>query len=56
MKGEIVVNGENYNSYSTPLGLGNDEIAYVMNYINNIWGNNYADLITEEDVTNIIGK
>lgn len=54
MKGEIVVNGETYNSYMAPLGLGNDEIADVMNYINHSWGNDYGDLITEEEVTKLL--
>ncbi|RZN79994.1 MAG: cytochrome c [Winogradskyella sp.] len=56
MKGEITVNGEAYNSYMAPLGLGNDEIADVMNYINNSWGNNFGKMITEEEVTNVIKK
>ncbi|MBT8245498.1 MAG: cytochrome c [Winogradskyella sp.] len=56
MKGEIIVNGKTYNSYMAPLGLGNDEIAHVMNYINHTWGNNFADMLTEEEVTKVIKK
>ncbi|WP_299118147.1 cytochrome c [uncultured Winogradskyella sp.] len=56
MKGEIVVNGETYNSYMAPLGLGNDEIADVMNYINNSWGNDFGKMISEEEVANLIKK
>ncbi|WP_299521302.1 cytochrome c [Winogradskyella sp.] len=54
MKGEIVVNGITYNSIMTPLGLSDKEVADVMNYINNSWGNNYGKLITVEEVTKVI--
>ena len=36
-----------------PLGLENDEIADVMNYITNSWGNSNATLITEQEVSEI---
>lgn len=54
MWGEIVVNGITYNSVMAPLGLSNEEVADVMNYINNSWGNNYGKMITTEDVTKVI--
>ena len=54
MSGEIVVNGVTYNSVMTPLGLSNEEVADVMNYINNSWGNNYGEIITAEDVIKVI--
>ena len=54
MKGEMVVNGITYNSLMTPLGLSDEEVADVMNYINNSWGNNYGELITPEEVTKVI--
>jgi mono/diheme cytochrome c family protein len=53
LKGKITVNGKVYNSYMAPLGLGNDEIADVMNYINYNWGNKYGEIVTEEEVTKI---
>lgn len=56
MSGEMIVNGITYNSVMTPLGLTNEEVADVMNYINNSWGNNYGKFITAEEVTNIIKK
>jgi len=37
-QGEIVVNGATYNGVMSPMGLENDEIADVMNYIMNSWG------------------
>ncbi|MHA7843713.1 MAG: c-type cytochrome [Winogradskyella sp.] len=54
MSGEIVVNGITYNSVMAPLGLSNEEVADVMNYINNSWGNNFGKMITTEDVTKVI--
>ena len=53
MSGEIVVNGITYNSAMATLGLSDEEVADVMNYINNSWGNKYGKLITPEEVTNI---
>ena len=51
--GEITVNGITYNGVMAPLGLENDEIADVMNYITNSWGNSNATLITEQEVSEI---
>ncbi|MBV7267858.1 c-type cytochrome [Winogradskyella luteola] len=56
MSGKIIVNGITYNSVMTPLGLSNEEVADVMNYINNSWGNNYGKFLTAQEVTNIIKK
>ncbi|MCC1484957.1 c-type cytochrome [Winogradskyella immobilis] len=53
LKGKITVNGKVYNSYMAPQGLGNDEIADVMNYINHSWGNTYGEIVTEEEVAKI---
>ncbi|WP_439153370.1 c-type cytochrome [Winogradskyella sp.] len=56
MSGKIIVNGITYNSVMSPLGLTDEEVADVMNYINNSWGNNYGEIITSEDVTKVIKK
>ena len=53
MKGEIVVNGKTYNNQMISQGLDNEEIADVMNYILNTWGNISEKTITENDVENI---
>ncbi len=52
-KGKIVVNGTTYNSYMARLGLSDDEVADVMNYITNSWGNKNETMVTEEEVANI---
>jgi mono/diheme cytochrome c family protein len=53
LKGEIVVNGITYNGFMANPGLDIDEIADVMNYITNSWGNKNAKRITIEEVEDI---
>ncbi len=52
-KGEITVNGIKYNGNMTPMGLDDKEIADVMNFINNSWGNLSETIVTKEDVAAI---
>lgn len=52
-KAQMVVNGVTYNGVMMPMSLEDDEVADVMNYINNSWGNNYGKEITLEDVTKV---
>lgn len=52
-QGEIVVNGKKYNGVMAPLGLSDDEVADVMNYILNSWGNSCDKMVTEEEVASI---
>lgn len=51
--GEIVVNEVTYNSFMAPLGLSDDEVADVMNYIMNSWGNEADSMITVDFVKSI---
>lgn len=53
LKGKITVNGKVYNGNMTAQGLGDDEIADVMNYINHSWGNDFGKIVTEEEVGKI---
>ena len=53
LSGPIIVNGEEYDAVMQNQGLDNEEIADVMNYILNSWGNKSTDMITEERVANI---
>ncbi|MBQ0767969.1 MAG: cytochrome c [Bizionia sp.] len=53
LSGEIIVNGERYNSVMAPLGLTDKEIADVMNYITNSWGNTNDNEISVEEVSKI---
>ena len=49
--GVITVNGVKYDSRMEKMGLYDDEIADIMNYTLNSWGNKYNERITEKDVT-----
>ncbi|WP_235016342.1 cytochrome c [Aquimarina sp. AU474] len=53
LNGPIEVNGKTYNSAMTSLGLEDEEIADVMNYIMNSWGNTQKTIVTIEEVTDI---
>ncbi len=53
MSGEILVNGVTYNSTMAPLGLSDEEVADVMNYINNSWGNTIENFVTIEKVSEL---
>ncbi|MDO1500060.1 cytochrome c [Winogradskyella maritima] len=53
MKGEITVNGQTYNNVMAPMGLADDEVADVMNYINHSWGNDFGEMVTEAEVSKI---
>lgn len=51
--GPITVNGVIYNNTMAPMGLENDEIADVINYILNSWGNTADVIVTEAYVRGI---
>ena len=53
LRGPIKVNGVSYNSNMINQGLDEEEIADVMNYILNSWGNSSTVIITEEKVASI---
>lgn len=53
MTGETKVNGVTYKNVMAPLGLSDSEVADVMNYINNSWGNKNKKMITKEIVEKI---
>ncbi len=52
-KGEIIVNGETYKGVMSPLGLSDEEVADVMNYISNTWDNKNDTLTTPEEVSKV---
>jgi nitrite reductase (NO-forming) len=47
LSGEITVNGHKYNNVMPSQNLSDDEIANVMTYIYNSWGNNKTDVTPE---------
>ena len=54
-EGEITVNGEIYNGIMPPQKLNDDEIAAVLTYAMNSWGNT-AEKITTEEVRVVRGS
>ncbi|WP_439132935.1 c-type cytochrome [Polaribacter sp.] len=56
IRGKIVVNDVEYKGIMASLGLYEDEVADVMNYITNSWGNKNPKMITEEEVIKIEKK
>lgn len=53
LTGPIEVNGEEYNSVMTDLGLTDQEVADVMNYIFTAWDNNIEPPVTVEEVAKL---
>ena len=53
--GEITVNGKQYNSVMTRQMLSSDEIANVLTYVYNSWGNNKT-IVTKEMVDKVKNK
>jgi mono/diheme cytochrome c family protein len=48
--GEVVVKGKKYNNTMPPMGLSNQEIADVLNYVRNSWSNKHHKMITVKHV------
>jgi mono/diheme cytochrome c family protein len=53
LSGPIEVNGEKYNNVMAALGLSDQEVADVMNYISNSWGNTSKNEVTLEEVSSL---
>lgn len=54
LTGEIKVNGKKFNNtMPPPAGLSNQEIADVLNYIRNSWGNKHRQMISFEQVEQV---
>ena len=51
--GEILVNGKKFNSTMPSMGLSNQEVADVMNYISNSWSNKNPKMISLEQVESV---
>ncbi|MFV8368847.1 c-type cytochrome [Flavobacterium sp. LB2R40] len=51
--GEIIVNKIKYNSSMPLMGLTDQEVADVMNYVMTSWGNTQTKIVTEKEVAAI---
>ncbi len=53
LQGPITVNGKEYNSIMTNQNLSDEEIADVLNYVMNTWGNTH-EMITVDRVKKVV--
>ncbi|MEZ4803402.1 MAG: cytochrome c [Gelidibacter sp.] len=53
MSGKITVNGQNYNTAMAPLGLTDEEVTDVLNYVTNSWSNKNSKMFTVDEVSKI---
>lgn len=53
ISGKITVNGKTYYNYMENPGLTTKEVADVMNYILNSWGNTSDKMVTPEEVETV---
>ena len=56
LEGEIIVNGVVYDNAMNPIELSDQEIADVMNYVLNSWGNRSDDMVTADEVSSIFSN
>jgi mono/diheme cytochrome c family protein len=54
MEGKITVNGKEYDNMMPNPGLDNKQVADVMNYIKNSWGNSSGKKIITPEMVNAI--
>ena len=50
LNGEITVNKKKYNKNMASMGLSNQEVADVLNYVMTSWGNKQSKIVTEKEV------
>lgn len=48
--GEVIVKGKKFNNIMPPLGLSDQEVADVLNYVMNSWSNKQKKMVTLEEV------
>ncbi|WP_064972224.1 PQQ-dependent sugar dehydrogenase [Kordia jejudonensis] len=56
LRGEITVNGVKYRGIMSPLGLDDKQVADVMNYTSNSWGNTTENFYTADKVSKVEKK
>jgi nitrite reductase (NO-forming) len=55
LMGAVTVNGKTYNSAMPPQDLTDDQVADVLTYVSNTWGNTFGP-VTVEDVKRVRGE
>jgi nitrite reductase (NO-forming) len=56
LEGEIVVNEETYDGLMPASGLEDEQVAHVLNYVRNSWGNKDLKIISTEEVAKVRAK
>ncbi|HSD06534.1 cytochrome c [Flavobacterium sp.] len=51
--GEILVNSKKYNGAMPPPGLSDEEVADVLNYVQNSWSNKQNKMVTVDEVAKV---
>lgn len=51
--GEVIVKGKKFNNIMPPLGLSDQEVADVMNFIMNSWSNKQKKMVTVDEVKTV---
>lgn len=54
LTGPITVNGKNYNSVMPPVSLSEEQVANVLTYVRNSFGNS-ADAVSVDEVRKVKG-
>lgn len=52
--GEMIVNGKKYNGIMPPVALNDEQVANVLSYVRNSWGNT-GDVVTIDEVRKVRG-
>lgn len=53
LRGSILVNQKPYDGIMSATGLNNTQVADVMNYTMNSWGNNQKQMVTPKEVASV---
>jgi mono/diheme cytochrome c family protein len=56
LEGEIVVNGVTYDGVMYPSGMNDEQVAHVLNFLRNSWGNQDLKIITKKEVAEVRAK
>lgn len=52
--GEVIVKGKKFNNIMPPLGLSDQEVADVLNFVMNSWSNKQKKMVTLEEVKAVV--
>ena len=53
LSGPVTVNGQTYNGVMPPVMLNAEQVAHVLTYVRNSWGNQGGDVVTVDEVRKV---